>query len=633
MGCYAEAVRAMFPGGESVPPLRADTGWVLVTHGDLSPRQARRLFPAPPRLLVLSFGAGRSAGHGVSYARVLPGPPPRVEPGALAALDGSHGVGVLLDGLEGTSGRLLLQLHRHGVKRVAWRTASGWVVADSRRAAWLKPLRRVQDHLLAARVAGWYHRRLSRDRAHEALLRRNAQSFPGEADWLAHVRRVGVRPGPPAGSGLAGTGLKVVLYIGQLNSGGAERQLCNLALGLRRRGDAVRVLTTYPLADENAHYLHLLRAGGVPTSVAGVLPRRAALDGLRALHLHPDLVGALPGNLRHPVLDLCGELLADPPHVLHCWLDQPNIIGAAAGALAGAPHVVLSTRNVNPTFFPAFYHPWMDGWYRFLAGLPQVHLLANSGPGADDYARWLGLPRERFHVIRNGVDLASMTEPSAGEAAALRASLGLAPGQPLLLGVFRLAPEKQPGLFLDVVERVRRQVPDLAVALAGVGPLREAVERGVRERGLQDCVRLLGQRRDVPALLAAADALLLTSAVEGTPNVILEAQWLGCPPVATAVGGTPDAVADGATGFLRPVDDAAGLAAGVTTLLADPVRRQEMARAGREFVRQRFGLPRMLDETLACYAALMSGRAAADTVAVAGAGTRVAGGAREEVAS
>ncbi|HTE06408.1 MAG TPA: glycosyltransferase, partial [Planctomycetota bacterium] len=352
----------------------------------------------------------------------------------------------------------------------------------------------------------------------------------------------------------------------------------------------------------------LLQDGGVPTSVAGLLEQHGVAARLRALDIGPEVVGALPEVLRHPVLDLCGELLADPPDVLHCWLDYPNIAGAAAAALAGTPHVVLSTRNVNPRHFPSFYQPWMDRWYAFLAALPGVHLCANSERGADDYARWLSLPRERFTVIRNGVDLAALQAPPAEAVARLRAELG-ATGVPLLLGVFRLAPEKQPALFVEVVARVREKFPALRVALAGVGPLQAQVEALLRARGLQDVVTLLGQRRDVPALLAAADVLLLTSAVEGTPNVLLEAQWLQCPPVATAVGGAPDAVADGVTGFLHRSDDAAGLAGSVLALLADPVRRREMGRAGHAFVRDRFALPRMLDETLRHYDTLFGEQA------------------------
>ncbi len=612
MGCYAELVRAMQTGSSGEPPLPADTGWVVLTTGTLSPRQARALFPSPARLLVVSGAPARTQALGVSFGRLQPGPPPTLAAATLKDLDGTFTRAVLLDGVAGTSGRVLLQLARHGVRQLAWRDGSGWRVSGMRRVAWTKPLARVAEHWRGSGPMAWYRRRMLRGSAHLALRQRNALAFPGEIEWRAHISRVGVRelPGREGAGATAGGAARaaarrsVLLYIGQLNSGGAERQLCNLALALRRRGDAVRVLTTYPLADENAHYLHLLREGGVPTSVAGLVERRGVAARLRALDIGPDVVGALPEVLRSPVLDLCGELLADPPDVLHCWLDYPNIVGAAAAALVGMPHVVLSTRNVNPTHFPSFYQSWMDPWYAFLATLPQVHFCANSEQGAEDYARWLALPRERFTVIRNGVDLAALAAPPASEIAELRARL--APdGAPLLLGVFRLAPEKQPELFLDVVARVQRQLPSLKVALAGVGPLQGEFERMLRSRGLDDVVSLLGQRRDVPALIAAADALLLTSAVEGTPNVLLEAQWLQCPPVATAVGGAPDAVADGATGFLHRSDDAEGLARSVLMVMSDPVRRQEMGRAGHAFVRDRFGLQRMLDETLRHYATLL----------------------------
>ncbi|MCB9896492.1 MAG: glycosyltransferase [Planctomycetes bacterium] len=601
MGVYAETVRAHMAGSMPEPALPRDTGWIVITTGDLPARDVRELFPSPPRLLVLTTAAPRPPSRGVTYGRILPGPPPTVDPSLHDALRSGYGAAILLDGVSSTSGRVLWQLSSLGVRHVATRGPGTWGVTRTRSLALRKPLSRFEERFDRSRVGRWYHRRLDRARAHLALRSRNRQAFHGEHQWEAHLARVEPLVRPRA----HGAPLDVLLYIGQLNSGGAERQLCNVAKGLRAAGHDVRVLTTYPLADENGHYCDDLLRAGVRFGVAGASADPAALQRLLDLDIHPELVGSLPDVIRNPVLDLAGELLRRPPDVLHCWLDYPNVIGAASAALVGLPHAILSTRNLNPRYFPSFYQAWMDDWYRLLARRPGVHFVANSIQGARDYAGWLELPEERFDVVRNGVDLHGMGLPKPAEVDAVRAELGLAEGDRLVAGVFRLASEKQPMLFLDVVERALVKVPRLTVALAGVGELRPQVETHLRRRGLHEKVRLLGQRKDVIALLGAADAMLLTSSVEGTPNVVLEAQWAGCPPVATAAGGTPDALLHGETGFLHEIDDVEGLTRSLVRVLLDDSLRLEMGRAGHAFVQERFGLGRMIDETLAHYACVL----------------------------
>ncbi len=115
-------------------------------------------------------------------------------------------------------------------------------------------------------------------------------------------------------------------------------------------------------------------------------------------------------------------------------------------------------------------------------------------------------------------------------------------------------------------------------------------------------LKVLGRRNDVPTLLAASDALLHAARFEGTPNVLLEAQQLGCPLVATTAGGTPDAVDAGRTGFLHDPGDFDGLRASLSRVLSDAQLRRAMSAAGSRWIEERFGLDRVVDETLACYA-------------------------------
>ena len=348
-------------------------------------------------------------------------------------------------------------------------------------------------------------------------------------DWVARDNeksREGIRVP-------TGRPLRVLQYAGGLYSGGAERQLCNVAIGLAERGVEVAVRTTYEPTEDRGHYAPLLARHGLEVRRAG-LDRRADLGVDEA-----DLLGSLPSHLVDQVRELCAELLHYRPDVLHCWLDSPNIVGALAGLLAGVPRILLSMRNSNPTHFPRFYQPSMKEWYPIVLASARVHVLSNSRSGAASYAEWLGVPYGRFHLVANGMHFGHFPEASDANRRAAREAFGLHPADRVVCGVFRLDEEKQPEVFLRVVEEVERRVPRLRVLLAGTGALAAEVEEMVRERGLDRFLTLLGRREQVGEVLLASDAMLLTSKVEGCPNAVLESQYMGVPVVATRGGGRP----------------------------------------------------------------------------------------------
>jgi glycosyltransferase involved in cell wall biosynthesis len=400
-----------------------------------------------------------------------------------------------------------------------------------------------------------------------------------------------------AGSQFSARALKTVHYIGALSAGGAERQLCNLVQSQKRRGIDVRVLTMCALERDHAHYTALLTEEKVPLRQAG----RPYVSPVLHATAPWALLRAVPDSIQAGVMNLVYELLANRPDVLHCWLDQPNVVGAIAGLMAGVPLIVLSTRNSNPTNFPRLLEDYLLYWYQMAALSSRVYFIANSHSGAASYAEWIGVPEERFHVVFNGVCLDHFPRSTTELRRQSREAFGLAPEDLVVCGLFRLAAEKQPELFLDVVRRVHARVPRLKVLLAGVGDLEERVHQIVRETGMDGYVQLLGRRTDVATVFMASDASLLTSTLEGCPNVALESQYLGVPIVATAGGGTVDAVEHGVTGFFAGVSDAAGLAGHLTRILLDPAMRQRLSAAGPPFVQERFGLEQMLDQTLAVY--------------------------------
>jgi glycosyltransferase involved in cell wall biosynthesis len=218
--------------------------------------------------------------------------------------------------------------------------------------------------------------------------------------------------------------------------------------------------------------------------------------------------------------------------------------------------------------------------YRLLTRAPNVAFSGNFTGANEDYARWIGMAPERIHLIPNVIEPERLAT-TAEQRDAIRTELGLEPDDKLVLGVFRLAPEKDPLLFLDVCGRLCAAREDVICAIAGAGELDDALAAKIEEAGLSARIRLLGRRQDVAALMSSATVLLQTSLHEGMPNAVMEAQTLGVPVVATAAGGTGAVVADGETGILASVGDAEALTAGCLALVSDPVKAAAMGEAGR----------------------------------------------------
>jgi glycosyltransferase involved in cell wall biosynthesis len=400
--------------------------------------------------------------------------------------------------------------------------------------------------------------------------------------------------------------LNVLHCIGALIPGGAERQLCNFVVGANRRGLSVRVLTLRESIEEDGHYSDLLHAAGIHSFVAGAEFNSDFVQKLRTTPATVEFLHHLPMFFHPYISDIFGEILTNPPDLLHAWLDHNNVWAGLAAVLAGVPHIVLSTRNVNPSHFPYLAHPLFKPWYQVLATFPQVHFINNSWAGARDYAEWLELPVNRFHVVHNGVDFSTVVRPTEIDVQSFRKELRLSPAAPLVAGVFRLSEEKQPLVFFEVMRRAMLKVHDLHAVIAGVGPCEGELRAAITQANLCTRFHLLGRRKDINVIMSSATVLLLTSRHEGTPNVLLEAQWLGCPVVSTRAGGAVDAVDHNRTGLLLDVGDIEGLTEALLKLLGDRQQRQCFAESGPGFIRSRFGVDRMIEETLAVYQRTLS---------------------------
>jgi asparagine synthase (glutamine-hydrolysing) len=370
----------------------------------------------------------------------------------------------------------------------------------------------------------------------------------------------------------------VVIVTHGLPPGGAERQWCYLAIGLKKRGYDVSFVVTDSLYEgDNRHYLPLLEKHGLDVLELGGMSFNEILGGLpnedEAWSLiHPE------GNPHGINLARLTRLFTkQKPKAVFCQLDYTNLMAGAAGHIAGVPRIVMSFRNYNPTHFPYLCNDWFLPLYRILARSPSTILSGNATDANIDYAQWIGIPPEQVRYIPNAIDPAIIARPSQQELAALRQALDLADDTPVILGVFRLSDEKDPMLFLEVCAQLIRVIPKMRVFIAGVGPMQARMKVRIGELGIDNNLTLLGRRSDIAALMCVATLLLSTSSLEGMSNAIMEAQLLGRPVVATRTGATPDIVVDGTTGYIRESGDLHGLVEACLAILKDPILANTMS--------------------------------------------------------
>jgi len=219
----------------------------------------------------------------------------------------------------------------------------------------------------------------------------------------------------------------------------------------------------------------------------------------------------------------------------------------------------------------------------------------------------VGVRSQRIVTIPAGVDADRFHPGVSGRP--VREELGL--HGPVVGLVANVRSSKGHRYFLEAAREVVRTMAGVRFLVVGDGVGLEEVRRGVGELGLETHVLLTGFRRDVPAVIAALDVLVLPSIrSEAISQVVLQALAIGTPVVVTAIGGSPEVVHHGRTGLVVAPGDAAALADAILQLLGDPERARVMAAAGREFVRASLTMDRMMERTVAIYAELV-GRASA----------------------
>ncbi|GMU92769.1 MAG: glycosyl transferase [Candidatus Hydrogenedentota bacterium] len=345
---------------------------------------------------------------------------------------------------------------------------------------------------------------------------------------------------------------------------------------------------TVRLADRGRYEMELI-AGHVADE-EGSIEDQVRSAGIEVLRV-PDLVRD-PSPLRdwRAYRALVRLFRSRQYDIVHTHTSKAGYLGRMAAAQAGVPIVVHTPHG--HIFFGYFNAP-LTAFFTLLerhAARKTDRLVALTRRGIEEHlARRVGR-REQWVDIFSGIDLAPF-EGAIARRAQTRASLGLAPHDPVVGAVGRLEPVKGFTYFVEAARIIHRIAPSARFILAGDGSQRAALSAQAVELGGR--FQFLGRRNDVPDLMAAMDICVAPSVNEGMGRVVLEAAGGGVPVVASEVGGIPEVVCDGVTGLLVRPRDATAIAAAVLALLDDAALRERMGRAAREFVR-RYSVERMV---------------------------------------
>jgi len=380
----------------------------------------------------------------------------------------------------------------------------------------------------------------------------------------------------------SGDPIRVVYCIDNMQLGGTELNAVRTAERLDRRRFAISVVCIRANGPLMARY----HDAGIPVHpfpMRSLLGPRAVQQAIRLIRL----------------------FRSERTDVVHSHDAYTSVFATICARVAGVRGVIASRRS--------WHSPHLQGRimranrvaYRF------AHRVVGNSPSVSRLVETEGgVPASRIVTIPNFLDPQSF-EPLANEdRRRLLDEFGVPAGSFVVGIVARLSAVKDHATLLRAIASLVPTIPTLHCVLVGDGPERGRIDALARELGIADRVHLAGERPQLPNLHGLFDVSVLCSTSEAFPNSVLEAMAASRPVVATAVGGTPDAVRDEETGLLVPPSDPSRLAGAISRLFEDPSLRAELGHAGCAAARSCYSASAVIGQVEALYTGL-AGRAVA----------------------
>ena len=373
--------------------------------------------------------------------------------------------------------------------------------------------------------------------------------------------------------------LRLLFAIGSLGIGGAEKQMALLIKHLDRLNYNCHLFALEALGPLQNY----LRATDVRMYDGGYLSAKSWLEKIFLL---------IRAQVR-----LMKVMRKIRPDVIHAYLPLTNFMGSLAGRVFNVPMIITSKRALGT------HQDRNRGWRIFdMLSFRFSHWVTvnSKAVGEDTLKRDMG-NTDKIKLIYNGLELDNFN-PQSSNKRSIRRDLELDPDKKIIITIANLIPYKGHIELLKAAAVAVKNHPDSFFLLVGEDRgIRKNLEDLSRELGIIQNVIFMGQRKDIPRLLAASDVSVLPSHEEGFSNVILESMAAGLPVVATRVGGNPEAVIDGETGWLVPPNSSTELALKIMDLLNDSEKAMIWGENGRRRVEEKFTAEKMVAEFIKLY--------------------------------
>lgn len=321
-------------------------------------------------------------------------------------------------------------------------------------------------------------------------------------------------------------------------------------------------------------------------------------------------VKALPSMVRsiRPIKDfkallsLVWLIFKEKPDIVHTHSSKAGLLGRVAAKICFIPNIIHTPHG--HVFYGHFgvFASRIFLWVEKILSRLTDRMVALTDGEMDDYINLSVCPPEKLSKIHSGVDVKQFMQ-SNGNMVEKRRSLGLDQNGNVIGFVGWLLPIKGPNYLLKAMEYIWQKYPETAVVFVGKGDLDMDLRTQALQMSANGKVKFLGWREDIDQIMPVFDMLVLPSLNEGMGRVLVEAMAAGKPVVASSVGGIPDLVRHGETGYLVPPADEKALADGIKKLLDDPGKAWEMGQQGKKHCQQ-FSLEAMIKKLDDLYADL-----------------------------
>ena len=294
---------------------------------------------------------------------------------------------------------------------------------------------------------------------------------------------------------------------------------------------------------------------------------------------------------------LCRIILKIRPDIIHAYLPLTNFMGSVAGRILKVPLIITSKRALG-TYQDRYRGSRIFDITSFRLS---TRVTVNSKAVGEDTIKRDRGNADKIRLIYNGVELTEFTSGNF-KRIKIREALHIDPDKKIIITIANLIPYKGHIDLLKAATLVTEQFPGSQFLLVGEDRgVRSNLVKLAQELGIVNHILFLDRRDDISDLMAASDISVLSSHEEGFSNVVLESMAAGLPVVATRVGGNPEAIIDGMTGWIVPPRNPEALANKIVDLLNDPQKARRWGELGKIRIKENFLVEKMVDEHLKLY--------------------------------